>query len=103
MRTWTILLALILCCSCGREPTAQPDARLDPQKQRTRDFWTAYREANQLRSRGDFEAAVPAYRRALDVGGHYQYRKEGEYHLFNPESVHKLQYVLVIVRKQHEQ
>jgi glutamate synthase (ferredoxin) len=28
----------------------------------------------------------------LDVGGHYQYRKEGEYHLFNPETVHKLQY-----------
>lgn len=30
----------------------------------------------------------------LDVGGHYQYRKEGEYHLFNPESVHKLQYAV---------
>ena len=29
---------------------------------------------------------------ALDVGGHYQYRKEGEYHLFNPETVHKLQH-----------
>jgi glutamate synthase (ferredoxin) len=28
----------------------------------------------------------------LDAGGHYQYRKEGEYHLFNPETVHKLQY-----------
>jgi glutamate synthase domain-containing protein 2/glutamate synthase domain-containing protein 1/glutamate synthase domain-containing protein 3 len=28
----------------------------------------------------------------LDVGGHYQYRKDGEYHLFNPETVHKLQY-----------
>ncbi|HEV3237235.1 MAG TPA: glutamate synthase large subunit, partial [Gemmataceae bacterium] len=28
----------------------------------------------------------------LDVGGHYQYRKEGEYHLFNPETIHKLQY-----------
>ena len=28
----------------------------------------------------------------LDVGGHYQYRKEGEFHLFNPESVHKLQH-----------
>src|SRR5205085_245743 len=28
----------------------------------------------------------------LDVGGQYQYRKEGEYHLFNPETVHKLQY-----------
>lgn len=30
----------------------------------------------------------------LDAGGHYQYRKEGEYHLFNPESVHKLQYAV---------
>lgn len=28
----------------------------------------------------------------LEVGGQYQYRKEGEYHLFNPETVHKLQY-----------
>jgi len=28
----------------------------------------------------------------LDVGGQYQYRREGEYHLFNPETVHKLQY-----------
>jgi glutamate synthase (ferredoxin) len=30
----------------------------------------------------------------LDVGGHYQYRREGEYHLFNPETVHKLQYAV---------
>src|SRR5262249_45502400 len=28
----------------------------------------------------------------LDVGGHYQWRREGEAHLFNPETVHKLQY-----------
>ncbi len=28
----------------------------------------------------------------LEVGGQYQYRREGEYHLFNPETVHKLQY-----------
>ena len=28
----------------------------------------------------------------LDVGGQYQYRRDGEYHLFNPETVHKLQY-----------
>jgi glutamate synthase (ferredoxin) len=27
----------------------------------------------------------------LDVGGDYQWRKDGEYHLFNPETVHKLQ------------
>ncbi len=30
----------------------------------------------------------------LDTGGQYQYRKEGEYHLFNPETVHKLQYAV---------
>jgi glutamate synthase (ferredoxin) len=29
---------------------------------------------------------------ALDAGGQYQYRREGEYHLFNPETIHKLQY-----------
>ncbi len=28
----------------------------------------------------------------LEVGGQYQYRREGEYHLFNPETIHKLQY-----------
>jgi glutamate synthase (NADPH) large chain len=28
----------------------------------------------------------------LDVGGAYQWRREGEAHLFNPETVHKLQY-----------
>jgi glutamate synthase (ferredoxin) len=30
--------------------------------------------------------------RTLDVGGHYQWRRDGERHLFNPETVHKLQY-----------
>ena len=29
---------------------------------------------------------------ALDSGGQYQFRKEGEYHLFNPETVHRLQH-----------
>jgi len=27
----------------------------------------------------------------LDVGGQYQWRAEGEYHLFNPQTIHKLQ------------
>ena len=27
----------------------------------------------------------------LDGGGHYQYRRDGEYHLFNPQTIHKLQ------------
>jgi glutamate synthase domain-containing protein 2/glutamate synthase domain-containing protein 1 len=30
--------------------------------------------------------------KALDVGGQYQWRKEGEVHLFNPETVHRLQH-----------
>jgi glutamate synthase (ferredoxin) len=29
--------------------------------------------------------------KVLDVGGNYQWRQGGEHHLFNPESVHKLQ------------
>jgi glutamate synthase (ferredoxin) len=32
-----------------------------------------------------------AARHALPVGGEYQWRAEGEYHLFNPESIHRLQ------------
>src|SRR5260370_1354301 len=48
------------------------------------------------------EEAIARHRRAyperplndhvLDAGGQYQYRRDGEYHLFNPESIHKLQY-----------
>ena len=30
--------------------------------------------------------------RRLDMGGEYQWRREGEYHLFNPETVFKLQH-----------
>ncbi|MCU4184580.1 glutamate synthase large subunit [Acidiferrimicrobium sp. IK] len=30
--------------------------------------------------------------RELPVGGEYQWRREGEYHLFNPSTVHKLQH-----------
>ncbi|MDE0606480.1 MAG: glutamate synthase large subunit [Acidimicrobiaceae bacterium] len=37
---------------------------------------------------------APAQRshRSLEVGGEYQWRREGEYHLFNPETVFKLQH-----------
>jgi len=37
---------------------------------------------------------TPAKRahRKLEVGGEYQWRREGEYHLFNPETVFKLQH-----------
>ncbi len=30
--------------------------------------------------------------KTLDVGGKYQWRHDGEYHMFNPQTVHKLQY-----------
>jgi glutamate synthase (NADPH) large chain len=30
--------------------------------------------------------------RDIDVGGEYQWRREGEYHLFNPDTVYKLQH-----------
>ncbi len=33
----------------------------------------------------------PMTLRTLDTGGQYQWRKEGEYHLFNPETIHTLQ------------
>lgn len=38
--------------------------------------------------------ANPGHRlhRTLEVGGEYQWRREGEYHLFNPETVFKLQH-----------
>jgi len=33
----------------------------------------------------------PVNGHTLDAGGQYQWRKDGEYHLFNPDTVHKLQ------------
>ncbi|MCS7047464.1 MAG: glutamate synthase-related protein, partial [Gemmataceae bacterium] len=51
--------------------------------------------AQETRARHDHAFSErPTNGRTLDVGGHYQYRKEGEYHLFNPETVHKLQYAV---------
>ncbi len=38
--------------------------------------------------------ARPANGRTLDVGGRYQYRTGGEYHLFNPSTIHKLQHAV---------
>ncbi|MBW0089632.1 glutamate synthase large subunit [Pseudonocardia sp. KRD-184] len=35
---------------------------------------------------------VRAHHRALEVGGEYQWRREGELHLFNPQTVFKLQH-----------
>ena len=34
----------------------------------------------------------PTNGHVLDVGGQYQWRREGEAHLFNPETIHRLQY-----------
>ncbi|MCZ6631782.1 MAG: glutamate synthase-related protein, partial [bacterium] len=34
---------------------------------------------------------IPVNGRSLDVGGHYQWRQDGEHHLFNPFTIHKLQ------------
>jgi glutamate synthase (ferredoxin) len=49
--------------------------------------------AQEVRARYDHAFTErPTNGKTLDVGGHYQYRREGEYHLFNPETVHKLQY-----------
>jgi glutamate synthase (NADPH) large chain len=48
--------------------------------------------AQEVRARHDHAFAErPTNGKTLDVGGQYQYRKEGEAHLFNPETVHKLQ------------
>ena len=43
-----------------------------------------------LRHQAAFSERAPE-RHALPVGGEYQWRAEGEYHLFNPESIHRLQ------------
>jgi glutamate synthase domain-containing protein 2/glutamate synthase domain-containing protein 1/glutamate synthase domain-containing protein 3 len=33
----------------------------------------------------------PVNGHTLDAGGHYQWRQDGEFHMFNPQTVHKLQ------------
>jgi glutamate synthase domain-containing protein 2/glutamate synthase domain-containing protein 1/glutamate synthase domain-containing protein 3 len=49
--------------------------------------------AQEVRARHDHAFTErPTNGKTLDVGGHYQYRREGETHLFNPETVHKLQH-----------
>ncbi len=44
-----------------------------------------------LRHNAAFPDRPTAERHTLPVGGQYQWRAEGEYHLFNPESIHRLQ------------
>ena len=34
---------------------------------------------------------IPTNGHTLEAGGHYQWRQDGEYHLFNPQTIHKLQ------------
>ena len=49
--------------------------------------------ASEVRARHDKPFSErPTNGHTLDIGGQYQYRREGEYHLFNPETIHKLQY-----------
>ncbi len=45
-----------------------------------------------MRHKAAFPERAPAAPRALDDGGQYRYRREGEYHLFNPLTIHKLQH-----------
>ena len=47
------------------------------------------REAQIRHDRAFLERQVNG--RALDVGGQYQYRQDGEHHIWNPDTVHKLQ------------
>ena len=49
------------------------------------------REARLRHERG-FPPKRPIFHTSLPVGGEYQYRFGGEYHLSNPETIHKLQH-----------
>ena len=44
-----------------------------------------------LRHNAAFPERRAGERHTLPVGGQYQWRADGEYHLFNPESIHRLQ------------
>lgn len=64
IRLATILAVLLVGCS-STEPGPSA-ATNDPAKQRIRNFWTAFRQANQNRIAGDFNAAAKGYRAALE-------------------------------------
>jgi glutamate synthase (ferredoxin) len=49
------------------------------------------KEARMRNERG-FPPRRPVFHTSLPAGGHYKYRVGGEYHLFNPETIHKLQF-----------
>src|SRR5512143_670735 len=50
--------------------------------------------AREVRARQDraYPPKRPIVHKQLGVGGQYQYRQDGEYHLFNPLTIHKLQF-----------
>jgi glutamate synthase (NADPH) large chain len=50
-------------------------------------------EESRLRHRQGFPDGAE-YEPSLAQGGQYQWRRDGEYHLFNPETIHKLQYAV---------
>ncbi|BDG04491.1 glutamate synthase large subunit [Anaeromyxobacter oryzae] len=45
-----------------------------------------------LRNERGFPPKRPIYHTSLPAGGQYKYRAGGEHHLFNPETIHKLQF-----------
>ncbi|HEY6006263.1 MAG TPA: glutamate synthase large subunit, partial [Anaeromyxobacter sp.] len=45
-----------------------------------------------LRNERGFPPKRPIYHTSLPAGGQYKYRSNGEHHLFNPETIHRLQY-----------
>jgi glutamate synthase (NADPH) large chain len=49
------------------------------------------KEARMRNERG-FPPKRPIFHTSLPAGGQYKYRQGGEHHLFNPETIHKLQY-----------
>src|SRR6202521_863381 len=49
------------------------------------------KEARMRHERG-FPPKRPIVHTSLPAGGQYQYRSDGEFHLFNPQTIHKLQY-----------
>jgi tetratricopeptide (TPR) repeat protein len=60
--------ALLCLCVCGgeQEPPIEPPAALSAErKEQIRRFWTAYRQATDLRVRGAWQEAIPAYQEAL--------------------------------------
>ncbi len=54
------------------------------------DIQTVARENRLRHERGFPDRQVDG--KVLDAGGQYQYRKDGEAHLFNPETIHRLQH-----------